>query len=454
MLNLSRMILHLFAQRAAGNTDPLRYELCIIHRDGSDRWLDVTHAIVEFGTHPASLLVLSDITDHKQAQHERQRAFDALERANTQLERNHTLLRAILDSIDDGLLLLYHDGTVLAANQMFATLFGVVPSQVEGLAWPTIRATSAVELPALPFHDVVCSGKAHQWEQTVMTLDGVRRLLACSLLPVPGAQAGTVEQVVLHMVDRTSEKRLEAMVIDSETLRSKRLLTEMIVHEVISPLQNLGFLLELLPDERKHQREASIRTALKELVRIGHVIGQLRSVYRPTEENRDTLVDVNEVVEHVRLLNEKQLAKRAMTIEVATTSEHCLVPGRAGELTQVLLNLVSNAMHVMPEAGRLRLGTRLAQPGELPASIGAPAVVVEVHDSGPGIPPQHLPYIFEQYFSTRSGGTGLGLSICRTIVERHGGIITASNHPDGGALFQILLPMIFTHPEEGRREEG
>ena len=114
--------------------------------------------------------------------------------------------------------------------------------------------------------------------------------------------------------------------------------------------------------------------------------------------------------------------------------------GDAGRLEQALQNLAANAIRHTPEGGRIELRSEPA--GE--------RVRISVRDSGPGIPPEHLPRVFDRFYkvdASRTGqsatGSGLGLSIVKAIVERHGGEVSAANADGGGAVFELLLP---AHP--------
>ena len=107
--------------------------------------------------------------------------------------------------------------------------------------------------------------------------------------------------------------------------------------------------------------------------------------------------------------------------------------GDPERLEQALQNLVANALRYTPDEGRISLATERAN-GD---------VRIIVRDSGPGIPGDHLPHIFDRFYKVdasrkAAAGSGLGLSIVKAIIERHGGTITARN--DGGAVFEIILP--------------
>ncbi len=130
---------------------------------------------------------------------------------------------------------------------------------------------------------------------------------------------------------------------------------------------------------------------------------------------------------------------RARNIElVRSVPEDLELDADLQRLEQALQNVASNALRHTPDGGRL----------ELRGEAVDDKVRISVRDTGPGIPPEHLPHIFDRFYKadasrTATGavsGSGLGLSIVRAIVERHGGTVAASNAPDGGAIFEFLLP--------------
>jgi C4-dicarboxylate-specific signal transduction histidine kinase len=103
------------------------------------------------------------------------------------------------------------------------------------------------------------------------------------------------------------------------------------------------------------------------------------------------------------------------------------------QLQQVVLNLVTNAQQALQNHPHPR-------DIELVGFQDGAQVVIEVRDNGPGISPAALPRLFEPFYTTKAAGTGLGLAISATIVQEHGGRLTADNRPDGGAVFRLTLP--------------
>jgi signal transduction histidine kinase len=145
------------------------------------------------------------------------------------------------------------------------------------------------------------------------------------------------------------------------------------------------------------------------------------------------LIGISEIVEAVRLLAFHQLATRRIRLDVEEGGAMPLVRGSRDDLEQVLLNLVLNAMHAMPEGGAVRIVVR-GTPG---------SIEITVADTGAGVPHALREQIFEPFFSTRprGEGTGLGLPLSRGIVEAHGGTLTlAPCEPGRGATFVISLP--------------
>jgi signal transduction histidine kinase len=113
-------------------------------------------------------------------------------------------------------------------------------------------------------------------------------------------------------------------------------------------------------------------------------------------------------------------------------------------LRRAVLNLVLNALDAMPDGGTLQI-----------TAVAAPSCVeLEVADSGPGLSADVLPRVFEPFFTTKQGGTGLGLAIVSRIAEAHGGSITATNCPEGGAAFTLRIPTEGHRPRPGVSQEA
>ena len=112
------------------------------------------------------------------------------------------------------------------------------------------------------------------------------------------------------------------------------------------------------------------------------------------------------------------------------------VLGNTGQLVQVFVNLLRNALNAVGSNGRINASSARRRLG------GHPAVTISIEDNGPGIPPEVLPGIFDAFVTTRldARGTGLGLTVAEGIINQHGGSITACNRSGGGARLEVVLP--------------
>ncbi len=135
------------------------------------------------------------------------------------------------------------------------------------------------------------------------------------------------------------------------------------------------------------------------------------------------------------------IRERHVTLEVDVKPPDLTVRADGQRLEQALQNLAANALRHTPENGKLSLAARTTAGG----------TSITVRDTGPGIPAEHLPHIFERFYkadsarsATKLSGSGLGLSIVQAVVERHGGIVTATNAQEGGAIFEITIPGVST----------
>ena len=251
-------------------------------------------------------------------------------------------------------------------------------------------------------------------------------------MPPGGNEVARLGGAFDHMVDRLAT-----------TLGAQRRFIADASHELRTPLTSLEGMSEMLligadrGDPSTIQRMA--RAMHGELGRLGRLVSDLLTLSRLDNAAALNLtsVEAGKLLEDVAEQVAPLAATRQIHLEV-THQEPVLVRADPDRLRQVLLNLVDNALRYTPPAGTVRLAAA-------PDPAGGPARI-EVQDTGPGIAPDHLPHIFDRFYrgdpsrARASGNTGLGLAIVRSIVEAHGGTITAQATPGAGAHFTILLP--------------
>ena len=228
--------------------------------------------------------------------------------------------------------------------------------------------------------------------------------------------------------------------------RTRRQLLADVSHELTTPLAAIRGYVETLTmsdvplDGRTRDRYLGI--VLDETGRLEHIVGDLLDLAR-LEGGGGSLkredVSIALLLERVRHRHEPTVREKGITLETTQDPAAVSLVGDQNRLEQALQNLVANAVRHTPGGGTVRVHATRAQD----------QVLLVVEDTGPGIPPEHLPRVFDRFYKvdeSRSGtavpsGSGLGLSIVRAIVIRHGGRVDVTNVPGGGARFEISLPI-------------
>jgi len=205
-----------------------------------------------------------------------------------------------------------------------------------------------------------------------------------------------------------------------------------IAHEIRNPLAGISGAIQVLQVESRPDdpRQEILREILHEIQRLDERVNDLLLYARPSPLIREPVKAGELLRSTVSVLREDPMFKQ---IRVATRAPKGIrpFPLDSGQMQQVLVNLVLNALQAMNGSGEIRLFARAA---------AARALEIAVEDDGPGVPDEIAEEIFKPFFTTRRHGTGLGLAISRKIVESHGGSLSLERSRSGGARFVIHLP--------------
>ena len=213
-----------------------------------------------------------------------------------------------------------------------------------------------------------------------------------------------------------------------------------IAHEIRQPLaavvNNANAGLRWLNNQPPNLKQ--VRTALKRIVRDsergGDVLGSIQGMLKKGEEERARL-DINDLIREVMRLVQGELKNRGVSSRAELADDLPRVLADRIQLRQVILNLIMNAIEAMVSVSDRARVLRVRSENH-----GDDGVFVAVEDFGSGIASEDMDRIFETFFTTKSEGMGMGLSICRSIVESHGGRISASRANPRGSVFQFFLP--------------
>jgi two-component system, NtrC family, sensor kinase len=240
---------------------------------------------------------------------------------------------------------------------------------------------------------------------------------------------------------RAQQDRLDRL-HRAERLAAVGQLAAGVAHEIRNPLTAIRSTMQYLlggfaPDEPNHELVAEL---LSEVDRINGTVGGLLSLGRPGELHLTEIDLIAPVSASVHLL-QARAAEQGVVLEARLGSEPLRVLGDVGQLKQVFLNLLLNALQSMPGGGRILVSAASLRP---PAGAGARRAEVRIVDSGPGMPPDQVRRVFDPFYTTKREGTGLGLAICYGILERHQGEIELESEEGRGTTVLVRLPVVET----------
>jgi PAS domain S-box-containing protein len=251
--------------------------------------------------------------------------------------------------------------------------------------------------------------------------------------------AGKMIGVVLVFRDITERRMSEGALMRAEKLAAAGRLAASVAHEVNNPLEGLTNLVYLArrSDEVEEIRQLLVQ-AEGELARIAHITRQSLGFYRET--TTPAHFKPSKIVHEVSSFYASRAATLGVTFQVNAATDREVL-GAAGELRQILSNLLANSLDACTKGASIRIETHSAVDPRNPAN---PGVRITIADTGTGIAPEHIKSIFEPFFTTKTDtGTGLGLWVSRELVEKHGGSlrVRSSNvDPRCGTVFSIFLP--------------
>jgi signal transduction histidine kinase len=273
-------------------------------------------------------------------------------------------------------------------------------------------------------------------------LSPLRREIAVQAATVLGAALGRVRTYARAEESERNFHRLQAQVIQTEKLASLGQIVAGVVHELNNPLTSIIAYSDYLTKKLGKDASTDLSEDAERVRRIGEAAERilkftrdLVAYARPTGDERGP-VCIAAVIERALLFCEHEFMEGRVEVEQDIATGLPLIAGIPGQLTQVFVNLFTNAAHAIGERGGvLRIAIRTVDSG---ASLR-----IDVSDTGGGIAAEAMPQIFEPFFTTKTDGrgTGLGLSIVRGIVDAHGGTIQVSSAAGEGTSFTLTLPV-------------
>ena len=371
---------------------------------------------------------------------------DRLRRTGHELGQMESQLRQlrletddILGAIDTGLVTVDDTGRLMYMNGAAEMVLGIhstnwlnhavleeLDKRAIGLG-TVIRRTAATRLPVRRY-------------EIRMRVGGEERVLGVRTTVLERAGAPWVTAV---FQDITDSRHIEDLLRRTERLQAVAELGASLAHEIKNPLASIRSAVEQLAGSHLNDHDRSIlrRLVVTESDRLSRLLSEFMEFSR-VEVRRRSAVDFTKVTaDAIRLVAQHPDAKGGAIIDYQPPANPVVVDGDPDLLHRAVFNLVLNAVQHSGDAGRVRVELAPVAHADVPATVQSGATVrLLVRDSGPGIPEEDIPRVFDPFFTTREGGTGLGLAMVHRAVEAHDGTILVDGHEGRGAQFTVYLP--------------
>lgn len=424
---------------------------------GEEVWVDVIHKMDE---------VYSDLLQYEVA----------LEEKNAKLEESQQFILSVLTSMSDILVVCDRNGLIEDVNRSLLDFTGRSLEQLRGTSVFDLFADDAARAQARQVLTLFRDESVHDCELPLRACDGGVVPVSFNCTPrynavgkslgmvVTGRPVGELRRAYQALRQAHDDlKRTQQQLLHAEKMASLGRLVAGVAHELNNPisfilgnvhaLQRYAERLEHYLGEVHAGAPAAQLNELRAALRIDRILADLPPLIDGTIEGAERTRDIVDGLKRFSAIdrdeqqcfNLSEVIERAVSWVCKSTRDsfrvrvelppELPVRGSPGQMQQVMMNLVQNAWDATAELTAPQLS--------IVAQASATCVTIRFHDNGSGIPAQSLAHIFDPFFTTKpvGKGTGLGLSISYGIVERHGGQLSARNHPEGGAELQIQLPL-------------
>ncbi len=343
------------------------------------------------------------------------------------LDEMRTYTKNVLESMANGLITVDQSMRVATFNPNALEILRASREEIEG------RPVSEV----LPLEDEV-SAVLHDphavLEKEIKTQneDKSRTFLAISVSALKEPESEISRGAVIILRDLTMIRELEQKVALNEKFAALGRLSAGVAHEIRNPLNSIRGFIQYFQKKIRLDEEDYRYTdlMLTEVDRLNRVISKLLAYSKPREP-RLAIRSLDDVLDHCMRVVTREAEEKDVTLELTKAGDdYPLVMMDSDQMTQVLLNILINAIEATPAGGRVTVNRSINDEGRL---------ILSVTDTGEGIPKDDVDKVFDPFFSTKKKGTGLGLAIVKSIIEGHGGEIEAESEPGVGTRFVMTL---------------
>ena len=363
------------------------------------------------------------------------RLYTQLQVKAAEVDRIREFNENIIESLNDGLVVLDLEDRVLRWNAALERIYGVPHDTAVGGSLNDLFDVSFTDRLRRARREQPGGAALYRVPVTSRHTDAPQQLLVNAAIAPLRTPDGDTAGTMVILEDITARVHLEEQLQLSDKMASIGLLATGVAHEVNTPLTGISSFTQMLlegtdPDD---PRTALLEKIERQTFRAAKIVNGLLNLARPGRSDAAGPVDVNAVVNDVLTLLEHQLQTANIQIRRELSPTPTVVQGVEFKLQQVFLNLFLNARDAMSTGGWLSVSSR----------VEGTQAVIEVADTGTGIASEDLSRIYDPFFTTKAvgQGTGLGLSITYGVIKEHKGSIVCSSGPDQGTRFTVTLPL-------------
>ena len=392
--------------------------------DGEKWVVEIASNLIQYGNRPAILAIMRDMTERK--------------RAEAVLRESEEKYRSMMEAMTDFLYICSSDYRITYMNPFMIKKLG---HDFTGKICHKAFYDRDEPCPWCVFDKM----KQGQVVESEFVSPRDERTYTVTHSPIFHSD-GSVSRLTISR-DITETKHLQHQILRSERLSATGQLAGIIAHEINSPLQGITSLLNSIGKTHQVDELLSKKMNLVKdgFMRIRNTVRTLSELNRPGKEIKQP-TDINRVIEDTFELLRSYIRRNRVGVILNLSRTIPAITASPQQLSQVFMNLIGNAVEAIAGAsesvdggkgmagthGRITVNTRLEND----------TIVLQVIDTGPGIPEEDLEHIFAPFFTRkREMGMGIGLSLCHGIIEDHNGSIAVENSPQGGASFEIRLPL-------------
>jgi two-component system NtrC family sensor kinase len=377
-------------------------------------------------------------------QDELKNAYEELKQIHERLRESEEKYSDIVENAYDMIMTTDAEGTITSVNHKLTETVGYTADELLGSHMEKIIPSSYAETTKTALRQVIEKGSISDFETALQSKEGRTIRVEVNASGIQRDDKYVGMRAILRDIEQ--RKILEAQLLQSEKLSSVGQLASGVAHEINNPVGVISMFTQMLLETRKDQPDdpevEKLQLIESQAEHIAKITKNLLEFARP-KEFQIGRVDINKSIENTLELVKPHLHKQKVELVMNLAEGLPEILGDGTQLDQVFMNLTLNALHSMPEGGRLSISTT-------PATVDSGAlenggVEIRISDSGCGIPKEDLHRIFEPFFTTKKvgKGTGLGLSVTYNIVKNHKGSLLVESEEGHGSTFVIRLPVRF-----------